>query len=117
MRRKFPTVEIYRQRCAVCHGANAQDAPNWRQQGPDGKFPPPPLDASGHAWHRPKAMLTQTIKAGTVKKGGGMPAWDGQLSDDDIEDVLAWIVSHWPDEVYRNWIATRDEPRRSTQAH
>jgi mono/diheme cytochrome c family protein len=84
-------AEVYRANCAACHGANAEGAPNWQKKGPDGKYPPPPLDATGHAWHHPKAALVKTIKEGTVKLGGAMPAVAGVLTDSDIEAVLAWI--------------------------
>ncbi|MFP4611732.1 MAG: c-type cytochrome, partial [Thiohalophilus sp.] len=40
--------KIYQQNCAVCHGKLGQGAENWRQRDEDGKFPPPPLDGSGH---------------------------------------------------------------------
>ena len=72
--------EIYKANCVACHGANAEGAPNWSKKGADGKFPPPPLDASGHGWHHPKSALVQTIREGTLKLGGGMPAWKDKLS-------------------------------------
>lgn len=104
--------EIYKANCAVCHGTNAEGAPNWSQKGPDGKFPPPPLDASGHGWHHPKSALVQTVKEGTAKLGGGMPAWKGTLTDDDIEAVLSWIQSRWPEDVYKSWAFMDEKARR-----
>lgn len=95
---------LYRQHCANCHGANAEGAPDWHRQGADGKLPPPPLDASGHVWHHPKAWLVQTIRDGTVKRGGNMPAWGGVLKDDEIEAVIAWVQARWPQEVYESWL-------------
>ena len=53
-------AEVYKTNCATCHGDQAQGAPNWSKKGPDGKFPPPPLDAQGHAWHHPMSMLVMT---------------------------------------------------------
>src|SRR3989344_7830834 len=100
--------EIYRANCVACHGANAEGAPNWSKKGADGKFPPPPLDASGHGWHHPKSALVQTIKDGTIKLGGGMPAWKGTLTDDDIEAVVSWIQARWSEDVYKSW-ALMDE--------
>ncbi len=35
--------------------------------------------------------------------GGGMPAWDGKLTNQQIDDVIVWIKSLWPDEVYDIW--------------
>lgn len=109
--------EIYKANCAACHGANAEGAPNWSQKGVDGKFPPPPLDASGHGWHHPKSALVQTIKEGTLKLGGGMPAWKGTLTDDDIEAVVAWIHSRWPEEIYKSWAFMDEKARRGLVRH
>ena len=96
--------KLYRQHCATCHGARAEGAPNWQRPGPDGKYPAPPLDGSGHAWHHPGTALKQTIRGGTLKLGGGMPAWKDKLSDTDIEAVIAWFQSTWPDEIYSAWM-------------
>jgi len=104
--------EIYKANCVACHGANAEGAPNWSKKGADGKFPPPPLDASGHGWHHPKSALVQTIKEGTLKLGGGMPAWKGTLTDEDIEAVVSWIQSRWPEDVYKSWALMDEKVRR-----
>ena len=95
----------------------AEGAPNWHQKGADGKFPPPPLDATGHGWHHPKSALVQTIKEGTVKLGGGMPAWKGTLTDDDIEAVLSWIQSRWPEDVYKSWAFMDEKARQGLVRH
>lgn len=109
--------DIYKANCAVCHGANAEGAPNWSKKGPDGKFPPPPLDASGHGWHHPKSALVLTIKEGTLKLGGGMPAWKATLTDADIEAVIVWIQSRWPEEVYKSWAFMDEKARRGLVQH
>lgn len=44
----------------------------------------------------------KTIKEGTLKLGGGMPPWGDKLSDEDIEAVLAFIQSLWPEGVHEN---------------
>jgi mono/diheme cytochrome c family protein len=96
-------AEAYRAHCAVCHGERAQGAPNWQKPGPDGKYPPPPLDGSAHAWHHPMAALKQTIRDGTTRLGGSMPAWRDKLSEADIEAVIVWFQSLWQEEIYRAW--------------
>jgi mono/diheme cytochrome c family protein len=108
--------DIYKVNCAVCHGANAEGAPNWQRKGPDGKLPPPPLDANGHAWHHPSVWLHDMIRQGSVARGGNMPAWEGKLSDDDIAAVIAWIQSRWPEEIYRSWLAM-EEKSHTGHAH
>ena len=35
--------------------------------------------------------------------GGGMPPWDGKLTNQEIDDVIVWIKSLWPDDVYEVW--------------
>jgi mono/diheme cytochrome c family protein len=95
--------KLFSQNCMVCHGSNAEGAPNWNQVGADGKYPAPPLNGSGHAWHHPKQALVNTIKFGTIRLGGNMPAWTDKLSDQEIHDIIAWFQSHWPDELYAAW--------------
>jgi mono/diheme cytochrome c family protein len=109
--------DIYKANCAVCHGANAEGAPNWQRKGPDGKLPPPPLDANGHAWHHPSAWLREMIKQGTIHRGGNMPSWEGKLSEDDINSVIAWIQSRWPEEIYRSWLAMEQKAAAGQHKH
>lgn len=94
---------VYAANCATCHGNRAEGAKDWHRLGPDGKFPPPPLDGSAHAWHHPHAQLKQIILDGTETRGGGMPAWRGRLSDADVDAVIAWFQSLWPEDIYRAW--------------
>lgn len=95
--------QVYQANCATCHGENAEGAPNWRQPGPDGRYPPPPLNGSGHDWHHPTAVLIHLIKNGSPGGQGNMPAWGGKLSDEEIRAVIAWFQSLWPDPVYGAW--------------
>lgn len=95
--------QVFAQNCAQCHGAQAQGAPNWQRRAADGRYPPPPLNGTGHAWHHPTAALEQVIKEGTIKIGGNMPPWKDKLSDEDIEAVIAWFQSLWPQEIYEAW--------------
>jgi mono/diheme cytochrome c family protein len=93
---------LYRENCSVCHGAQAQGAPNWHQALPDGRMPPPPLDGSGHAWHHPRAWLRATIRDG-LGPTRGMPGFRDKLTDVDVESVIDWFQSQWPVEIYRAW--------------
>lgn len=104
--------QLYLQNCAVCHGMNAEGAPNWRQRDAEGKFPPPPLNGTAHTWHHPKQALIYTIKNGTAQLGGNMPAWKDKLSDQDIEHIIAWIQSLWPEEIYAAWQRLDTEARQ-----
>jgi mono/diheme cytochrome c family protein len=95
---------VYRANCASCHGPNGESTPGWRNPGPDGKYPPPPLDGSAHAWHHSTETLERMIRVGSPADIGGMPAWDGKLTNQEIDDVIVWIKSLWPDEVYDIWL-------------
>lgn len=106
-RADFSTVmrggRLYTENCARCHGQLAQGAPQWQQPGPDGKYPAPPLNGTGHAWHHPMPALKATIRNGTLRIGGSMPPWGDKLSEDEIEAIIAWFQSHWPEEIYAAW--------------
>lgn len=106
---------IYEANCRACHGARGQATPDWRQRGPDGKFPPPPLDGSAHAWHHPTWQLRAVIEEGSPPGQGNMPAWKGKLSDREIDDVIAYVKSLWPDEIYARWYRqVESRPPRET---
>lgn len=94
---------LYRKNCAECHGENGEGAPNWRQRDSDGMFPPPPLNGTGHAWHHPRPMLHYVIANGSPGGQGKMPAWKEKLNSEQINDVIVWFMSRWPDEVYQAW--------------
>lgn len=99
---------IYDQHCAACHGANLEGAPDWPVRNPDGTFPAPPHDETGHTWHHDNRLLFDYTALGGealfAARGisgvqSGMPGFAGTLTEDQIWDVLAYIRSSWPDEV------------------
>jgi len=96
-------AEVFRANCAGCHGAKAHGDPEWRKKRPDGKYPPPPLDGSGHAWHHSIPVLKKMITGGSPPDQGDMPAWGNKLTDQEIDAVIAWFQSLWPDQAYTAW--------------
>lgn len=98
---------LYRANCASCHGDRLQGAADWRSVLPDGTFPPPPHDRTGHTWHHGDALLFAYTKLGgkaILARGGlagasGMPGFGKTLGDRQIWDVLAYIKSTWPPRV------------------
>ncbi len=42
-----------------------------------------------------------------------MPPWGDKLSDADMEAIIAWFQSHWPDEIYDTWARMDAEARRN----
>ncbi len=95
--------QLFQQNCARCHGERAEGAADWRKRGPDGKYPPPPLNGTAHAWHHPREALARTIRQGTKKIGGNMPPFGDKLAEDEIQAIITWLVSRWPDQIYKVW--------------
>lgn len=94
---------VYNTHCIGCHGANGAATSEWRKPGTDGKYPPPPLDSTAHAWHHSTEVLKKTILKGTPPEIGSMPAWEGKLTEQQVDDVIVWIKSLWSDEIYNVW--------------
>jgi mono/diheme cytochrome c family protein len=106
---------IYAQHCASCHGADLQGQSGCMQK-PDGRFPAPPHDATGHTWHHPEDMLFKITRQGMQPFAppgyeSDMPAFEGTLTDDQIRAVLAFIVSTWPENIQARWRATSQQSK------
>lgn len=95
--------ELFRQNCAACHGQEAEATPNWKQTDANGNYPPPPLNGSAHAWHHDLNLLRRTVREGGAKLGGQMPGFEGRLDAAQIDSVIAFFQSKWPDDIYQRW--------------
>lgn len=101
--------QIYVDYCAACHGAKLEGQENWRSPGSDGKLPAPPHDETGHTWHHADQVLFDYTKLGGaelmaargIEFASGMPGFGDQLSDEEINNVLAFIKSTWPDRIQK----------------
>lgn len=96
--------KLFQRHCAVCHGVSAEGHPQWQTPDSNGNYPPPPLNGSAHAWHHPKKVLMETVRDGTAKLGGKMPAWSTVLSDQEIDAIIYWFQAYWPDDIYAAWL-------------
>ena len=94
---------LFGQNCAACHGLNAEATPNWKQADANGNYPPPPLNGSAHAWHHDLDLLRRMIRRGGASLGGQMPGFEDRLSAAEIDSVIAFFQSKWPDEIYERW--------------
>ena len=102
---------LYAEHCASCHGENLEGAPDWRSMGPDGLYPAPPHDETGHTWHHGDRLLFDYTKLGGEEAmamlgisdfESGMPGFGHVLGDDEIRDILAFIKSTWPQDIRRH---------------
>ena len=93
---------IYIANCQKCHGVNGIGAKDWRTPEADGKYPPPPLNGTGHTWHHPRPLLEKIILEGTEPKGN-MPGWADKLSNEDVDNIITWFQSTWQPQVYHAW--------------
>lgn len=94
---------LFRQNCASCHGRNAEATPNWKQPDANGNYPAPPLNGSAHAWHHDLDLLRRTIRQGGARFGGQMPGFEDRLGAAEIDSVIAFFQSKWPDDIYQRW--------------
>jgi mono/diheme cytochrome c family protein len=78
---------LYEKSCAACHG------PQGKGDGPTGKvLVPPAADfTSGKSRKQSEKELLAIIRDG--KAGTAMVPWKGQLSDQAIQDVLAYVLT------------------------
>lgn len=95
---------LYATHCAECHGSQLEGQPGWEHRKPDGTYPAPPHDETGHTWHHPDWQLLSIVKLGgqaTARPNfrSNMPVFGDKLSDDDIRAVLTFIKSRWPPEI------------------
>ena len=78
---------------------------------------PPPHNANGHTWHHADCQLVKTVlngsgamgemmrqMMGATKDTPRMPAFNGQLTEEEVLDILAYIKTWWTEEQ-RDWQA------------
>ena len=111
-------AEIYAEACAACHGPDLEGQPEWRRPGPDGRYPAPPHDATGHTWHHSDRVLLDIVMHGTSAVVGGgyesdMPGFADRYSEDELRAVLDWIKTHWPERerAYQDGVTQADSGR------
>ena len=94
----------YENNCVSCHMINLAGAENWRGLDEDGHRKAPPLNGTGHTWHHDDKTLHSIIKYGLANLidgyEGKMMGFKDNLSDKDIDSVLAYIKSYWSKDKY-----------------
>ena len=98
----------YDNNCVSCHMINLAGAENWKNLDEDGHRKAPPLDGTGHTWHHDDKTLHSIIKYGLANLidgyEGKMMGFKDNLSDKDIDSVLAYIKSYWFKDKYEHQI-------------
>lgn len=94
--------QIYSQSCAGCHG----DAASGRGAVPEAASHGP----QGHTWHHPDQQLIEIVLGRLDYPGRKMPSFEGQLTEGQVEAVLAYLKTNWTAdqrsfqaEVTRKW--------------
>lgn len=94
-------AELYEIHCFSCHGGDS---------GGQMMDMPPRHNANGHTWHHPDCQLTDIVLNGSGEMGqmmrqmmGGedlppMPTFKGQLSEEEVAAILAYIKTWWTEE-------------------
>jgi mono/diheme cytochrome c family protein len=76
----------------MCHGD---------ERGKGRQFGAPPHNSEGHTWHHPDRLLFEWVMEGLPLRRA-MPAFRGQLTEQQVIAVLAYIKTMWPNEI-RQW--------------
>lgn len=97
---------LYREHCASCHGLRLEGQPNWQSRNPDGLYPAPPHDQTGHSWHHGDQMLRDYVVLGGqavlermgVRFRSGMPGFADRLDEGEVEAILDYLKANWTPE-------------------
>ena len=92
--------QVFKNNCAICHGAKAQSTPKWRTKLADGSYPP--LNGAAHAWCHPMKALQYTVKNEGKAFGGKITrlrqcfkSATNKRSDSILPTLLEWWYIQW----------------------
>jgi len=95
----------YLQVCAMCHGIRAEGYAN--------NIAAPALESSEHASHHPDQQLHDWIVNGKLGLARQMPAFEDQLSDEEVHAIIAYLHTLWTtdqiqaqQDLGHRWLAT-----------
>lgn len=92
--------DLYRARCATCHGRRLQGQALWAVRDRFVHQRAPAHDDTGHTWQHSDRELLAITRTGRLPGmpddvSSHMPAFAGVLSDGEILAILAFIKSRW----------------------
>jgi mono/diheme cytochrome c family protein len=87
-------AQLYDAYCYECHGGAT---------GGSIADIPPPHNAEGHTWHHGDCQLVDNVLEGILPRPGAegdqiMPAFGDELTEQDVEAILAHIKTWWTEE-------------------
>lgn len=100
--------EVYEEHCEDCHGIKAIGEDPQKPQGgftSENEHIAPALNGTGHTYHHPHVYLFQQIKNRKINKSSPMPPFSDTLSDDEINAVIAYLQSLWPEDIRKRYNA------------
>jgi mono/diheme cytochrome c family protein len=80
--------EVFDDNCAICHEVSDQDKVGPGLKGISKKGQHKLSDGTEHKDHSPAVLHKQIVQG-----GGGMPAVGANLSDKEVNDVLAYLMT------------------------
>lgn len=95
--------QLFRDKCAACHGNNAEGVPDWRRANEEGDYPPPPLDGGAYAWRFSLEQLREHIQVGEQVEDCERPSMQVRFTTDETDAVIAYFQSKWPERIYQAW--------------
>lgn len=97
-------AELFRQNCAVCHGAGGVGEDPEKPSGGlkwNGTYIAPALNGTGHTWHHSNELLFDTVKNGAIEAESPMRGFRGRLKDEEIWLILNYVKSLWPEKIQK----------------
>lgn len=82
--------EVFTRVCAECHGENGEGYANELQS--------PALNQTEHAYHHPDQQIYDWIVNGKLGLGRQMPPFGEQLTEDEVQAVIAYLHTQWTPE-------------------
>ncbi|PZC46607.1 MAG: Cytochrome c, mono- and diheme variants [Chloroflexi bacterium] len=84
-------AQLYEANCQSCHGDVATG---------EGRInSAPPHGPSGHTWHHADGLLADIVLGRFDYPGKTMPSFAGQLSEGDVQEILAYVKTGWNEEI------------------
>lgn len=91
---------LYERSCIQCHEAANNGT---------GRLAPP-HGAQGHTWHHPDTEIVDTVLGRLNYPGRTMPSFQGELSEEGVLAILAYLKTNWTFEQRKYQEAVTRDP-------